>query len=339
MTTQGHRVGLIGCGWMAPFHVEALRSLGERARIVWVADPVRERAEAIAHQIGARSLADYREGLGAIDCAFVVVPHHLHHPITLDCFGAGCHVFLEKPIATSVGQADEMIAAAERAGKTFMVGYQHRYKNCVRRFKAILDSGRYGRPFLLEGVMDSAMKDYAVDWIASKATLGGGVFFSSSPHLLDVMFFVGGEPRSLRMVGTRGVVAMEGEDTAACVMKFPGGMIGVARDTWASPRCRTWYTLHASCEKAHVTLTTTPLGDLAREGHRCAWATRIVAEGETEEVLLENGEGLDVAPELKHFFDCVDSGSRPETDGHMARKLIALLLKTYRDAEADGANP
>ncbi len=320
------------------FHVAALEGLRDRARIVWVADPVRERAEAIALQVGARSLTDYREGLGEIDCAFVLVPHHLHHPVTLDCFQAGCHVLLEKPIATTLEQADEMIAAAERAGKTFMVGYQHRYKHCVQQFKTILDSGRYGKPFLLEGVMDSSLKDYALGWIASKATLGGGVFFSSSPHLLDVMFFVGGEVRSLRMVGTRGGVAMEGEDTAASVMKFRNGMIGVARETWASPRCRTWYTLHATCEKAHVTLTTTPLGDLANEGHRCAWATRIVAEGGTEEVLLESGEGLDVAPELQHFFDCVDSGRRPQTDGHMARKMVDLILQAYRNADAEGAN-
>ena len=115
-------------------------------------------------------------------------------------------------------------------------------------------------------------------------------------------------------------------------------MIGVARETWASPRCRTWYTLHATCEKAHVTLTTTPLGDLASEGHRCEWKTRIVADGETEEVLLESGEGLDVTPEIQHFFDCVDSGSRPQTDGHMARKMIDLTLQAYRNADAEGAN-
>jgi len=338
MGTECHRVGLIGCGWMAPFHAAALQSLSDRARVVWAADPVRERAEATALPIGARSLTDYHEGLGEVDCAFVVVPHNLHHPITLDCFCAGCHVLLEKPIATSVEQADEMIEAAERAGKTFMVGYQHRYKNCVQQCMKILDSGRYGKPFLLEGVMDSSMKGYALGWIAIKETLGGGVFFSSSPHLLDVMLFVGGEVQSLRMVGTRGGVSMEGEDTAACVMKFRNGMIGLLRDTWASPRCRTWYSLHAACEKAHVTLTTTPLGDLARDAHRCAWVTRIVADGEAEEVLLESGEGLDVVPEIQHFFDCVDSGNRPQTDGRMARKLIALILEAYRDAETDGAN-
>jgi len=109
-----YRVGLIGCGWMAPFHVAGLESLRDRARIVWVADPVRERAEAIALQVGARSLTDYREDLGEIDCAFVLVPHHLHHPVTLDCFQAGCHVLLEKPITETLAQADELVALATR---------------------------------------------------------------------------------------------------------------------------------------------------------------------------------------------------------------------------------
>ena len=83
-----HRVGLIGCGWVAPFHLAGLARLSSRVQIVWVADPVRERADAIARQVGAHPLTDYREGLRDVDCAFVLVPHHLHHSITLDCLNA-----------------------------------------------------------------------------------------------------------------------------------------------------------------------------------------------------------------------------------------------------------
>jgi predicted dehydrogenase len=273
-----------------------------------------------------------------VDCVFVLVPSYLHHPVSLDCLNAGCHVLIEKPIATTVEQADEMIAAADRNDKVLMVGYPHRYRKSIQFFKQVVESGQYGRPFMLDGLMEESLHGYALGWIAKKETCGGGVFFSSSPHMLDVMLWIAGEVRTICMVGTHGGVPMEGEDTAACVIKFKNGMIGVTRHTWASRRTRIWYTMDAVCEKAHVTLTTIPLGDLFSKGERCPWSTRIVAVGKKEEILLESDEGLDFAPELAHFFDCVETGQNPQTDGQMARELIALVLGAYRKADADGGN-
>lgn len=333
-----HKIGLIGGGWVAPFHLRALAKLGDRVRVVWVADPVRERAEATAREAGARPLTDYRQGLKDIDCAFVLVPHHLHHPVTLDCFDAGCHVMLEKPLATSLAHADEMIAAGQRANKTFMVAYPHRYRPSIQLFKKTVLGGRYGRLFMLDALMDESLQKYAVGWIAKKETLGGGVLFSASPHMLDVMFYIAGAIQSMSMVGTRGGTNIEGEDTAASVIKFKNGIIGVTRHTWASPRSRIWYTMQATCEKAHVILTTNPQGDLALEGIKCPWLTRIVAVGEKEEVILGSGEGLDFSPEVEHFFHCVETGGRPQTDGVAAREMIRLVFEAYRKAELEGAN-
>ena len=324
------RLGIIGCGWFAPFHIKALRQLTDRVRVVWTADPAPARAAAVAASIGARPLADYREGLGEVDAVDILVPHHLHHPVAIDCLNAGRHVLLEKPIATTLREADEIIAAAERSRRTFMVAYPHRYRPSMRLLKAAIDSGRYGKLFMLDAMMDESLRDYSsLSWIAKKATLGGGVFFSSSPHMLDPMLWIGGEVSRIAMVGAHAGVPMEGEDTAISIIKFTSGAIGTTRHLWASPRSRTWYTLTATCQKAHLTLTTTPLGDLMTEGHRCPWRTRLVALGEDEEVLLDNDEGLDVVYEMAHFLDCVDSGATPATDGRAARRIIELVLAAY----------
>src|SRR5438045_4147365 len=152
-----HKVGLIGCGWIAPFHLVGLGRQGCPATVVWAADPDRRRAEDIASQAGARALTDYREGLDEIDCAFVLVPHHLHHPVTLDCLSAGCHVLLEKPIANTLAQADELIATANQAGKVLMIAYPHRYKKGFRLLKSVVESGRYGKLFMLDGFMDETV--------------------------------------------------------------------------------------------------------------------------------------------------------------------------------------
>jgi predicted dehydrogenase len=266
------------------------------------------------------------------------VPHHLHTQVTLDCLEAGCHTLLEKPIANSLAEADMMIAAAKRARKTFMVAYPHRYKKSFQLFKQTIDSGRHGRLIMLDSLIDDSVEGYLAGWMTKKATLGGGCLFSAAGHQLDIMLWISGEVRAAYMVGARARVPMEGEDSAACLIKFQNGSIGVVRHTWASPKIRTWYTMEALCETAHVTLTCTPLGDQNTEGVRCKWLTRITTQGSGNEVLLENHEGLDLAPEIAHFFECVDTGRTPDTDGHAARNVSAVVFDAYRRAESDGAN-
>jgi predicted dehydrogenase len=241
-------------------------------------------------------------------------------------------------MALNLEQADEMIAVADHVGKILMIGLPHRYRKSMQIFKMTLTSGRYGRLFMLDSLMDESLQKYTSGWIARKATLGGGVFFSASTHMLDVMLWIAGDVQAISMVGTRAGGGTEGEDTAASVLKFKNGVIGVTRHTWASPKSRIWYSMHAMCEKAHITLTTTPLGDLARESVQCRWSTTIISEGKTQEVILQNGEGLDLAPEIDHFFHCIATGTRPSTDGHAGRELIRLVLQAYSKAEAEGGN-
>ncbi|MDP7398644.1 MAG: Gfo/Idh/MocA family oxidoreductase [Lentisphaeria bacterium] len=331
-----HRIGIIGCGWIAPFHLAALQKFADRASVAWVADIDSIRADAIASRYSVRAISDYREGLDEVDCVHILLPHHLHCQVTTVCLEAGKHVLLEKPIATSLEDADTMIACAERNARTLMVGYPHRYRNCFQVFKEIVTGGSYGRLFMLDAMMDECLKDYLTGWTRRKETLGGGVFFSSSPHMLDVMLWIGGEVRCASVVGTRGGCNIEGEDTACSILKFESGVIGVTRHTWASPAAPVWYTMEAVCEQARVRLTTSPEGDLVRDGAECAWTTRIEAHGEHDELLLESGEGLDLTAEVEHFFDCVDTGACPQTDGPAARKIIELVLNAYADAERRG---
>ncbi|MAE65999.1 MAG: hypothetical protein CMJ18_17140 [Phycisphaeraceae bacterium] len=336
---SAHRIGLIGCGWFAPFHVEALRGLRDRAEIVWAADPDADKARHIADDAGCRPLADYREGLGDVDAVIAIVPHHLHHPITLECLAAGRHVLLEKPMANTLAQCDEMIEAAERASRTLMIALPHRYRQCMQAFRRHVTDGAYGPLCMLDALMDESMQGYALGWLSRRETLGGGVFFSSSPHMIDPMLWIAGPVRHAEMVGTSTGLEMEGEDTAASIMKFESGAIGMTRHTWGSPRSNTWYTMRAMCRDGWVTLTSTPDGDFFNEGVRCPWKTRITAlTANGEMTLLESDEGLDLRPEVEHFLDCVESGAEPQTGGRTARAIIALVEGAYARADADGAN-
>lgn len=331
-----HKIGIIGCGWFAPFHLNALSALTDRATVEWAADTDKEKAQRIAEQYGVQPLSDYHQGLNDVDCVHILVPHHLHHPITIDCLEAGKHVLLEKPIATTLADADAMIDCADRSGKVLMIAHPHRYRRSMRMFKEAVTSGRYGRLFMLDAMMDESLQGYTTGWLGKKATMGGGVYFSSSPHMLDILLWIAGNVRCASVVGTHGGCDMEGEDTACSVIKFENGVVAVTRHTWASPKSRIWYTLNAVCERAHVTLTTHPTGDLFNDGASCPWLTRIVVQGESDAVLLECDEGIDLVPEIEHFLDCVSTGATPQTDGRTARKIIELVLNAYAEADARG---
>jgi predicted dehydrogenase len=149
--------------------------------------------------------------------------------------------------------------------------------------------------------------------------------------MLDVMLWIAGPVQSIAMVGTRGGLEMEGEDTALSVIKFRSGVVGSTRHTWFSPRPSVWYTMRAFCEQAVVTLTINPQGDSGLTGLERRWQSRITVAGETTRTVLDSGEGLNFRGEVSHFLDCVDQGIEPLTGGAMARELLAVVLQGYRE--------
>lgn len=112
------RVGLIGCGGIAPAHLASYRQDG-RAAVVAVADVDEARAQALAGQAGAAAYTDYREMLEKerLDAVSLLTPPASHRPICEAALALGAHVFAEKPLAATAADAQAMADAARRAGR------------------------------------------------------------------------------------------------------------------------------------------------------------------------------------------------------------------------------
>ena len=339
-----HQVGIIGCGWVAPFHINALGGLTDRVQVAWVADPVPERTQVIADQIAegleqeANQLSDYQQGLAEVDSVLILLPHHLHHRATVDALDADCDVLLEKPLAISLAEADEMIETAARRRKLLMVAYPHRYRSTTQKFKELIDSGEYGKLFLLDAMMDENLRGYAdLGWLSKKSTLGGGVFFSASPHMLDVMLWIGGDLKTMSMVGAHAGVNMEGEDTAVSIMKFANGVIGTTRHTWMSPS-PAGLVHHARLLRECFAYAD---GESARrpgEGGSSLSVALCHRGIAARASLSRERRRLDFSGEVTHFFDCLDTGQPCMTDARDVRQIMELVLGAYRKAERDGGN-
>ena len=129
------RVGVIGVGVMGSNHARVLAGLAG-AELVGVADPDRKQADFVAQTLGCRAVAQIGELLDlGVDAVTIAAPTHLHHQIALDCIARGIHVMVEKPIASTVEEGREIIAAARRANVTLMVGHVERFNPAVEAIK------------------------------------------------------------------------------------------------------------------------------------------------------------------------------------------------------------
>ena len=151
------RCAVIGVGYLGKFHAQKYAQL-PGCELVAVADSRLDVAQAVAQPLGCRAVADYRELLGQVDAVSVVVPTQAHHAVTLDFLHAGAHVLVEKPIAVTLGQADEMIAVAEQRGLTLAVGHLERFNPVALALEPLLD-----RPRFIESTRLAPFKPRATD--------------------------------------------------------------------------------------------------------------------------------------------------------------------------------
>ena len=141
------RVCLIGCGRAGMIHARNYKNKIENARMVAVVDTREAAAKAAAEELGIEKYyTDYKDILNdsEIDAVVVVAPTNLHKPIVLDCAAAGKHIFCEKPMAMTVEECDEMIAACDKHHVKLQIGFMRRFDASFREAKQLLASGAIG---------------------------------------------------------------------------------------------------------------------------------------------------------------------------------------------------
>lgn len=140
------RVGLIGAGYIATWHAEALRDTAG-VTVAAVADTSRPAAEALAAGFGAQAFGSVEELIesGSCDAVHILTPPHLHKDIAIQCLTAGLHVTVEKPVATSAEDTRAMAEAADASGARFHAGHNFLGLPSYTRLKKAVDEGTLGR--------------------------------------------------------------------------------------------------------------------------------------------------------------------------------------------------
>ncbi|MDI7277697.1 MAG: Gfo/Idh/MocA family oxidoreductase, partial [Anaerolineae bacterium] len=139
-------VGIIGAGNMGRTHAVNLKA-DRRAKIAGVTDTLQPRAQALAEAVGARAFPSVEDLLGAdVEAVYITTPNTRHKDAALAALQRGIHVFCEKPMATSLAEAGQVLRAARASKAVYQAGHNRRFAPVYRYLKAQIDQGF--RPYL-----------------------------------------------------------------------------------------------------------------------------------------------------------------------------------------------
>ncbi len=234
MEDHKFRVGIIGCGGISQVHMASLANV-PNVQIAQVNDIRPERAQAAAEKTGARVRDDWRQIVEdpEIDVVHLCTPHYLHAPMAVAALNAGKHVLTEKPMATSLADARDMIAAADKPGAPMLgVVFQNRYNTSVQMAKELIGSGELGK-FLGARAQVSWHRTPAYysesGWRGRMDTEGGGVLINQAIHTLDLMSYLIGPIARVRGHVSTDLLGdiNDVEDNAHAVVEYASGQRGV----------------------------------------------------------------------------------------------------------------
>jgi predicted dehydrogenase len=228
------RIALIGAGVMGRQHAQYIRQLPE-TELVAIADPF---TRTLADEYAVPAFTDHRQMLEAIspDAVIIANPNDLHVATAIDCLHAGIPTLLEKPLATSLAQARELVEVERSTGVPLLIGHHRRHNPIVARAKAIIDSGALGRLTTVTGLWQMRKNDAYFD-VAWRREPGAGVLLINLIHDLDLMRYLCGEISQVQAITSNAARQFAVEDSAALLLQFANGALGslTGSDACASP--------------------------------------------------------------------------------------------------------
>ena len=329
--TKAIRVGVIGAGYWGP---NIVRNLYEApgAEAVAVADLSQDRLDAIRKRFPAlRVTTDYRELIGdrTIDAICVVTPVGTHRALAEEAFAAGKHVFVEKPLAKTVSDAEAIVRAGERAGKTLMVGHTFVYNPAVAVVKRILESKGIGDVHYLDSQrVNLGLHQFDIN-----------VLWDLGPHDVSIaLYWLDEEPEWVQCTGA--CFVQDGiEDVVFLMIGFPSGAIAHAHLSWLAPsKLRT--TIVIGSQKMVVyddvqAVEKVKIYDQGVEKLESDELRRSYRAGDIQSPRIPMTEALQV--EMRHFIECVRDGKKPLSDGEAGLQVVRVRELAMRSLRSGGA--
>jgi len=341
------RVGVIGCGYIAE-EAHLPNFLGyPRAELVAVADTRKERLVAVREKFGVKNLyTDYHNMLKdkIVDAVSICVPTFLHSQVAVDASEAGKHILCEKPIASTLDEADQMISAARKNNIKLMMGNTLRFLPNHKLAKEWMQKGKIGKVYFARAQFASP-GPYGASGITSPFYFdpekGGGILFDAGSHLVDLLLWMFGNITKVHAcISAYKDEINQADDVASVSLKFDNGMVGEIFASWVS--IHNW----------HLMTDYNSLQILGSEGRMYSdfWGPYLYYFNERSLVCKLKGmiklTPVELDPkipfvarsyaykkEIESFVDCVIKDKEPLITGEDGRRALEVIIDAHKSAK------
>jgi len=323
------RLGIVGCGNYAYSLAAAVRQC-EQTDLVSCFDVIPERGQKFGKRYQCDRERRYENLLQRkdIDGVLLVTPNAAHAHQTEQAAGCGKHVFVEKPIANTIAEAKRMIAVCRKAKVVLMVGHLRRRSAGIRKAKALIDQGHIGDPVMVEanvsGDSGFSLTPDKFRWSGDDSGCPGGALMTSGIHHVDTFNYILGPVESVSAFFQKLYIAADVEDINLAICRFRSGVLGYLGSTYVSPYDN-W--LHVRGTKAGLLwIVRPPVPTVGKFFHNNDVFTHLIQFQKGREPRpVSFVPGDPVSEEISEFAHCIQTGSRPETDGESALTFLAFI--------------
>lgn len=330
------RVALVGCGRISKNHFDAIAKIGD-LRLTAVCDAVESRAREAGEQRGVAWYTDFATMLAEAPCDAVVIatPSGLHPAHGIAAARAGKHVICEKPMATTLKAADDLVRACDEAKVQLFVVKQNRLNPAIQLLKRAVDKGRFGRIYMANTtVLWSRPQEY-YDQAPWRGTweFDGGAFLNQASHYVDLMQWLVGPVDSVMAKTATLARRIESEDSGIAALKFRSGALGSILVTMLTFPKNLEGSITILGEKGTAKVGGTAVNKVEH------WS---FADYDDDDKLVDQAAtaptsvyGFGHEGYYRNVVAALRGHERPDTDGRGGRKSLELILAIYESARTN----
>jgi predicted dehydrogenase len=316
------KVGVIGIGEVGSGHARLFKTFPGKAELVAVCDLDEARVRPMAKEWGAVYYAKIEEFLATdIDAVSIASPQKYHRDAAVAAAQAGKHILLEKPMAMTVEESDQIIKACAKADVKLMLGFTHRFHSELRRAKELIDGGRLGR--ISMGVDSMCFSGHGWKmWNWRKELSGGGPMIRDGVHAVDrLRWLIGSEIKEVyAKQGNYAHPQADVEDNAIAILEFENGAIASMMQNWSEFKSPTHCDLYIYGTDGLIRIKTWHSLQFNTFGE--GWIqTRMPGENNLRD-------------EQEAFLDAIIEDRTPPITGEDGKIALAVILAIYASAES-----
>ncbi len=332
------KVAILGTGFIAKIHLESYQRFVHDAEIVAIYGRNLHNAQELAK---AHSIPDAYDSIETllqereVDVVDICLPNYLHYDACMAAAKKDKHIIIEKPLAMTLEQADEMIAICQERGLKLMYAEELCFAPKYERVRVLVERGAVGNIYMLKQAEKHSGPHSA--WFYQKETAGGGVMMDMGCHALAWFRWMTGNARIKSIYADMKTVLHKDitdcEDNAVTIVEFENGVIGVAEDSWAKhggmdDRIEVYGdkgVSYADLFRGNSALT------YSVDGYDYAMEKAGGTQGWTFTV-FEEAFNQGYPQELAHFIDCVRNDKQPLVTGEDGRAVLEMIYAAYASA-------